>query len=276
MKTKITKAGSAKSWIIIPDVHFPEHDNSAVEVMLAAHRVINPDYTLLLGDVIDCGLFSLHSKRTLIENEAYDYNKLEVEPCNKFLDQLQRQTKRHTYYLEGNHEQRIERWAVNNGIIGESLYKLISPQATLAAHRKNFTMIPYTPPTGDQRGFIQIVPPSPKMQTGGLVGVHGWSFARHAASVHLEKSRSQSVVFGHVHRQESKVSRDPWTGKLIKAFCPGTLSKLQPLYFVGGAPSDWTHGFALLYVGSTSWTEYLISIVNGRCVLPDGREVVLV
>lgn len=273
-KIKINKPGNAKLWFIIPDLHFPEQDQEAVEVMLAAHRELNPDYTLLLGDVIDCGLFSMHPRRYFIENSAYDFHNLEIDPCNTFIDQLQVNTKTHTYYLEGNHEQRIERWAVANGRIGESIYDLISPRSTIAKHRENFTMIPYSPPTGDRRGFVQISKATIKRP--GLVAVHGWSVAKHAASVHLEKSRSQSVVHGHTHRQELVASRDPWTGQIIKAFCPGTLSKLQPIYMVGGAPSSWSHGFGIVYVGNESWTEYLISIVNGRCVLPTGKEIRLV
>ena len=586
-KIKINKPGNSKLWFIISDLHFPEQDQEAVEVMLAAHRELNPDYTLLLGDVLDCGLFSMHPKRYFIENSAYDFHQLEINPANTMIDQLQKNTKLHTYFLEGNHESiqedteilahsgwikasnltleddiasynlntkeisfakpvalskhnaplfsiegdlhneivsdrhklvidnklqlvsegkiksnrftyagkrnqpgvnipldilrvltwtimdatlvfgpgiktriqwklskprkiqriqellsaagikftyrpatkspsnklqpyyiciygedarkltsllpegkriqsnwknlskeeleavlfeikntdgtfsinnhiewrstclsdietiqlacifneipcyyrvsgksgfiengktqyvaimfdkgvsnkrnvtiknlhtegpvvsiqskdgtiitrrngkvaftgnsRIERWSVANGRIGESIYDLISPRSTIAKHRENFTMIPYSPLTGDRRGFVQISKPTIKRP--GLVAVHGWSVAKHAASAHLEKSRSQSVIHGHTHRQQLETSRDPWTGQIIKAFCPGTLSKLQPIYMVGGAPSSWSHGVCIVYVGNESWTEYLISIVNGRCVLPTGKEIRLV
>jgi predicted phosphodiesterase len=240
---------------------------------MAAHRALQPDFSGFLGDVIDCDIFSAHAKKTIQETQTYNYKTLEVDPCNKLFDEVQKNTKRHTYFLEGNHEQRIERWAVNNGRVGESLYPLISPKKTLVDGRKQFTLIPYEQPTGLRRGFVQIVAPTKKMVTGGLVAVHGWSFAKHAAYVHLEKSRSQSILFGHTHRAQTITSRDPWDGSLIKSFNPGTLSKLQPRYAHGGSPSDWSHGFAIIYVGKESWTEYCISIVKGRCVLPDGREI---
>jgi len=274
MNVKVGPPGKgAKLWVVVPDIHFPEHDEVALALALKAIEVLKPTHTLLLGDVLDCGSFSEHSKRTVAEDEAYDFEEAEIKPCNAMLDWIQKHTKEFTYYLEGNHEARIERWAVKGGQANKSIYRLISPQHTLARGRKDFKMVPYAVPTGAQRGFVQMVKQSPQMRTGGLVAVHGWSFAKHAARVHLEKSRSQSIVYGHTHRQQVEVSRDPWTGQLVKAFNPGTLSKLEPLYAVGGSPNDWAHGFALVYVGESSWTEYVISIVNGGCVLPDGRQL---
>ena len=262
----------AKVWFVLPDIHFPDHDEKALETALKAHAVIKPDRTLFLGDIMDCGIFSQHPKRKIAENQAYDFKKLEVDPCNAMMDRVQKNTKEWTYYLGGNHEERTEAWAVRSGQVGESIYSLISPENTIARDRKNFSFIPYSPPTGNRLGFVQIVKPSSQMTSGGLVAVHGWSWSKHAAYVHLEKSRSQSIVFGHTHRAQTIVSRDTWTGAPIKAFNPGTLSKLQPLYMTSN-PSEWSHGFAIIYVGNRSWTEYCININNGYAVLPDGREV---
>jgi len=268
---KLTKPNKhSQLWFAFPDIHFPEHSPEALELALQAHQILKPTHSLFLGDVLDCGIFSNHSKKTIQEDEAYNYKEKELDPCNEMLDRVQKNTKIKTYYLCGNHEQRIERWAVRNGQSSKSLYKLISPEATIAKGRDNFEMIPYEVPTGYRRGFVQI---ATQKKMSGLVAVHGWSFARGAAKIHLDKSRSQSILFGHTHRQQVEVSRDPWTGHIIKAFNPGTLSKLEPLYAVGGAPGDWSWGFALIYVGSTTWTEYMINIVNNACVLPDGREL---
>lgn len=266
-KTKATRI------FVFPDMHYPDHDEAAVAAALKAHAIIKPDISLFLGDVLDCAIFSAHPKRKISENQAYDFKKLEVDPVNKMMDLVQKNTAKHTYYLGGNHEERIERWATNAGSIGESLYSLLSPEETIAKGRRNFTCIPYSPHTGDRMGFVQLVKPTATMRTGGLVAVHGWSFSKHAAYVHLEKSRSQSILFGHTHRAQTIVDRDPWTGAPIKAFCPGTLSKLQPIYMTGGSPSAWSHGFGLIYVGKTSWTEYMININNGYAVLPDGTEI---
>ena len=63
------------------------------------------------------------------------------------------------------------------------------------------------------------------------------------------------------------------TQRVMKAWSPGCLSKLQPLYMAHN-PTEWVQGFSLIYVSSddrTDWTEYNITIDRGRCILPDGK-----
>ncbi len=256
---------TSKLWFIWPDTHFPEQDDEAVDCALEAHRLLQPDNTVLLGDMMDCEVFSNYARKKMPRNVGYSFQDSEVTPLNELIDILQYQTKNHTYYLEGNHEERIERWAANNGEVAKALFDTINPKTLISENRKNFSMIPYTIPTGDGRGFVKIA--------NDLVAVHGWSFAKNAAQVHLEFSRTKSIVFGHTHRHQVASGRDPWTGKPVKAFSPGCLCRLNPVFAVGGAPKDWTHGFAVIYVGRHSWTEYNISIQNGSCVLPDGTEI---
>lgn len=265
--------GTADLWFAFPDIHFPMQDPIAMEVALKAHAILQPEYTVFLGDVLDCSIFSSHANKTIAEAQGYDFKKIEVDPANQLIDQVQSNTKKHTYFLEGNHEYRVERWACNNNRVGESIYDLISPESTLSDGRKDFTYISYTPTSGTMTNFLQIAPNTKKMQTGGLVAIHGWSHAKHASYKHLELSRTQSVLHGHTHRQQNIATRDPWSGKVIKAFCPGTLSQLQPIYAHGGSPTDWCSGFSLIFVGKESWTEYNVTISNGRCVLPDGKEI---
>lgn len=279
MTAKVSSPGRAKGtaslWFAFPDIHFPMQDKTALKVALEAHKILNPEYTIVLGDMLDCSIFSSHANKTIAEAQGYDFKKVELDPANKLISEIQANTKQHTFFLEGNHEWRVERWACNNNRVGESIYDLISPKNTLSAGRNNFSYIPYTPVAGNMSNYLQIAPASKKMRSGGLVAVHGWSHCKHSSYRHLELSRSQSILHGHVHRQQSVATRDPWSGNVVKAFCPGTLSTLQPLYAHGGTPTDWVHGFSLIYVGVTSWTEYNVTIVNGRCVLPDGREIIV-
>lgn len=266
----LSRKKKTEVWFIFPDIHVPHHDPKALEAALRAHARIKPDYTLLLGDFLDCEIFSKHPRRKISEFAIRNYKDFEVDPANKILDRIQKNTKKHTYYLGGNHEARIEAWSANGGPGGMGIYDLISIEATIINGRKKITYIPYNPEKG--LSYLQIVRPSKKMKSGGLTAIHGWSFSKHAAYVHLEKSRSQSIVFGHTHRAQTIVSRDPWTGSPIKAFNPGTLSKLQPLYLVSNV-SEWTHGFGLVFITENNWTEYLVGINNGYCVLPDGKEI---
>jgi UDP-2,3-diacylglucosamine pyrophosphatase LpxH len=253
------KAGSHLV-MVLPDLHVPFHDEKALACVLAAYRQLRPQKVVVLGDWLDCEAFSSHGVSSMAELRAYRFLDDEVHPCNRILDQLQR-FNNDLVFIEGNHEFRIERWAATMGAkLGPDLYKLVSPRRLLGEGRKKFTWVPYNEPLS----HYKITP--------DLWALHGWSFAKSAARVHQSKAVSVSVVHGHTHRMQMESRRDPSNGRILKAWSPGCLSKLQPLYRMQH-PTEWVHGFSLIYVGQKSWTEYTITIENGKCVLPDGKEI---
>jgi hypothetical protein len=250
---------------VFPDIHFGEHSETAVACALKAHEITRPALTIQLGDILDAAAFSTHDVRSLSRDSTYDFMTKEVEPARDFTDTCLKRGSRFVQ-LGGNHEYRIERFCIRSGMAGAASYRALTPSELLGEGRskKEYEYVPYVHSSAPM-SYYEI--------NKSLVAVHGWSFSKSAADVHLAKSRSKSVVFGHIHRQQLVSSRDPYSHMPIKAFSPGCLSKLQPLYAVGGCPTDWTHGFCLIYMGKRSWTEYLITIHNGVCVLPDGTEV---
>lgn len=79
-------------------------------------------------------------------------------------------------------------------------------------------------------------------------------------------------VSGNTHRAQSYTGRDPLSNRILQAWSPGCLSRLVPIY-MATQPSDWTHGFSMVYVGDRSWTNYSVPISKGECVLPGGQLV---
>jgi predicted phosphodiesterase len=246
--------------MILPDAHIPNHDEKAMACVLEAYRILKPKRVVVLGDWLDCEQFSSHGVSTMAELRAHRFVDDELDPCRAILDKLQK-NRNELIYIEGNHEARIERWAVQWGSrLGPDIYDLMAPRKLLGEGRKKFTWIPYK----GQLSHYEITP--------DLWAIHGWSFAKRAAAIHQEKAVSVSIVHGHTHRQQSETRRDPTNNRVLKAWSPGCLSKLQPLYMANN-PTAWVHGFSLVYVGRNSWTDYTITIQDGRCILPDGREV---
>lgn len=259
------KAGS-RLVMVLPDLHIPHHDEKALACVLKAYQVLRPDEVVVLGDWLDCEQFSSHGVKTIVEMRAHRFIEDELEPCNAVLDKLQKYKNKLTY-IEGNHEQRIERWAANWGQrLGPDLYKLMSPRKLIGEGRSNFTWVPYS----GHLSHYEITPALEK--SSALWAIHGWSHAKAAARIHLQKAVSVSVVFGHTHRVQSETIRNPTNGHYLTGWSPGCLSKLQPLYQLGN-PTAWGHGFSLVYVGRKSWTEYTIKINDGKCVLPNGKEI---
>jgi len=255
--------------LVLPDMHFPYNDPVATECVKKVASVLKPGRIVQLGDILDCAVFSNHGPSHVAEVRVDSFYEQEVVPARQFIATMLDHTELYVQ-LAGNHEHRVERWALRQGLAGVAVHELVSPQHLLGADTATgqFKWIPYMD-TKSPTCFYSI--------TRNLIAVHGWSFAKNAAQIHLDKARSKSVVYGHTHRHQVASTRDPFSGKVLKAFSPGTLSKLQPLYFTGGTPSEWVHGFALVYCSKkgTGFSEYCVTIEKGVCVLPDGKQISL-
>ncbi len=227
--------------VFIPDSHGEHIDTAARDAFLSDLRRLSAQEIVLLGDHLDCGgTFSAHQRTYTNEMiESYD---ADVLACNRFLDAIQAAAPRATmYYLEGNHEQHVERWAARNMATKRDADKLLEafgPEAVLILKRRG---IRYYKRSEHYQGLS--IPGT--IRLGKCFAVHGISHSRNAADVHVQRFGAP-VVFGHVHRRQSSGDRTV-TNDALEAWCPGTLAKLQPLY-KHTAPSSWTHGYGVQFV----------------------------
>jgi len=259
----------AALWMGAGDFHMPYHDKRATECFTKAVRDLKPDHLVLGGDVLDCEKFSGHRRRAVVEAQAHDWHKDELTPAKNWVDSLVKATKGKVYFLEGNHEARIETWAVSAGVAGCSVYSMVSPKSMFSKglSKDQFSYLPWLN-RYSSKNYVSI--------GTKLVAVHGWSWCQHAASKHLELSRSRSIVYHHSHRQQRDSSHDPWNKQPIEAFNAGCMCQLQPIYGIGGNPSSWVHGFWIVYVSHqkpSDFTAYSIMVNRGRAILPDGMEI---
>src|SRR5678816_2796310 len=90
-------------------------DIPARDAVLADAKQVCPDEVVFLGDHLDCGgTFNAHQR--VYTNEMAESYQDDVAAANVFLDLMQAaapKAKRWDY-LEGNHEQHVERWAARN------------------------------------------------------------------------------------------------------------------------------------------------------------------
>lgn len=266
-----------KARLGLNDTHFPVEHPGAVALMVKVAEHIKPGLTYHKGDILDCQAFSSHDGKILREFCGYNFKRDEVDPAMAWLAAIQKHT--HSLVcLGGNHEYRIERALISQGMQGEALSDYFSIEQCFLQDSKidsnRFQYVPYVPGS-DAFQYFEL---SPELEhSSRLVVVHGWSYAENAAAVHLAAAHSCSILYGHTHREEQKSIRDPFTKKTLRAANSGTLSRLQPLYR-HGKPTTWTLGFDLIYIGSQSWTYYPIDVIETReggamCVLPDGKEL---
>lgn len=245
------------------DIHWSDRDEQALEVAMKAQRLFKPDISVIGGDLINAGPFSRHPKTKIDADEEYDLITTELDPANQFLNYVQKHTRHHTFMLEGNHDEWVERWIVRTDAHGR--FGSLLPSRYFTSNRKKFSYIPFTKLDGDRRGALQLTPQ--------LLVVHGWATPKYAAQRHIELAKPYSIIYHHTHRYDNRIV-PMYDGKLCEGMNAGCLCKKSPIYAHNGSPTEWVHGFWVAYLGSNSHTLYPVPIhESGFAVMPDGKEV---
>ncbi len=259
--------------VAIPDSHGASVDPDALAAFLKDLKRVDPDEIVMLGDHLDCGgVFSSHGRAYTNEmTESYDED---CQATNDFLDAIQRNAPRaRIWYLEGNHEFRVEKWATStfpSKRDADAYLERMGPVAALDLRRR---AIRYVKRSEFTAGCS--IPGTIRLSVNGTAGyyTHGISAAKQATAVHLSRFGA-NVVHGHTHRAQSTHGRTVEKG-VIGAWCPGTLAKLQPFYMHTN-PTDWSHGYGLMVVSSSGrFVNVNVPLVRGESMLEQvGRVVV--
>lgn len=249
--------------VVIPDSHGNHIDLCARDAFLRDLSRLDANEIVMLGDHLDCGgTFSTHQRS--YTNEMAESYEDDCDAANRLLDLIQKASpKASTYYLEGNHEAHVERWASRTFMNQKDAVKLLEaygPEKVLDLKKRG---IRYYKRSEHYMGIS--IPGT--IRLGKCFFVHGISHSKHAASTHLARFGA-SVVFGHIHRSQSVVERSV-TSDGFGAWCPGTLAKLQPLY-KHTEPSSWSHGYGVQFVApSGNFLHLNVPILAGKSMLLD-------
>jgi hypothetical protein len=167
-------------------------------------------------------------------------------------------------YMLGNHEHRWYSAQIDPRVA--ALVGKLQPHIAFADLAK---VIPYqTDCGGNPHNMYELQP--------NLFITHGWSHAARAADAHLASCTDFSLIYGHTHRAErSKTRPNPRGGRGFRAWSPGCLASKTPSYR-GTKPPHIDQGFTIIHVSKSDpcdWTHYDVEINDGRCILPDGKEI---
>ena len=228
------------------DVHGMMMDRPAVEAFLRDIRIFNPNVIVLGGDIIECGgWLAKHQPIGFVATCDYSYQE-DIQAAAWFLDELQRAAPdAEIHYLEGNHEDRVERWCVDttmaHGRDAEFLRKAFSPHSLLRLEERG---IPYYRRTeiygaGLPRGWLQL---------GKMFFTHSLAYSKNAARDAVQKTAG-NVTFFCTHREDTATIVYPGIG-ICKAFNPGCLSQMQPIWRHSD-PTSWSQGYAIDFIAKS-------------------------
>ncbi|NDD52801.1 hypothetical protein EBZ39_02805 [bacterium] len=241
-KSKPRKLAGDRVEVITGDWHGNKVDVRAFGAFLADLQAIQPHRLFLGGDILDCGGFlAEHHALGYVADTADSYEQ-DVATANRLLDAAQNAANDpETHYLEGNHEWRVERWALSQKLGHhkdvELLRRAFAAEYVLRLEERGIRYYR----SGEDHGCG--VPGWVKLD--GLYYVH--RVGRSARAV--VQRAAANVVYFDTHRADYLPVRKVGTG-LIAAWNPGCMCKFQPLY-CQQTPTEWNHGYLVRFISRT-------------------------
>lgn len=233
---------------MIPDQHFPIHDEKAVNVVLKAIQMVKPNAFINLGDVGEWESVSTHGNKKNIELEhllpAVNKEIAEVNAGIDLFDQVLNKVRcKERYILAGNHDEWLDRFV------------------EFFPYMKNYTFRKAC--YWDKRGYKYYEYNKP-LKIGKLNFIHGAYATTYHAKKHLE-AYGANIVYGHTHdiQRHSLTKLDSGT---IGAWSMGCLKDMSPQKnkWLKGRLHNWNHGFAIVdWFTNGNFRVETVEIING-------------
>lgn len=234
------------------DVHGMLMDRGAVAALLSDLKLLNPDEIVLGGDIVECGgWLAKHQPLGFVANCDYTYQE-DCQAANTFLDDVQAACPEAViHYIEGNHEDRVERWCVDQTMANkrdaEFLRQAFAPQFMLRVKERGIHYYSrheiYV--DGAPRGWIKL---------GKMYFTHSLTYSKNAARDAAQKTAG-NVTYFCTHREDTASIVFPSVG-LVKAFNPGCLSQMQPLW-KHSDPTSWSQGYAIDFIAKSENFQHI-------------------
>lgn len=255
---KKRKAGSTFVRVIIPDSHGAHIDKPAAAAFLNDLERLKPAQIVRLGDHLDCGGFlALHHTLGFVPETSYSFEE-DCAAANAFLDETQKRAQpEEDYYIIGNHEQRIEKWIINQTLRNPKdsayLHRMFSPESVLHFGKRGIKEVKRNEQYSglQKRGTIKL---------GKCLFHHGTRTGLYAAKRNLDDVGT-NICFGHTHRIACYVKET--ADGIIGSWSYGCLCDLHPLYGDTNT-SDWANGYGVHIVRDTGeFMSITVPIIDG-------------
>jgi predicted phosphodiesterase len=238
------------SVLLVPDLHSPYHDESAVNALCAVAQALKPDFGVFLGDNWDCPQFSKFRKDPRTRMGASH----EVDIAKRIVKQVHDSAPKRTTWqaVEGNHDHRVRDWMWDHA---PELWSIMQEGAD-TDYLLGYSALG----VGFHEHDVTI-----KAGRSELFCLHGdyvRKWAGMSAHAHIE-SEGMTLAHGHCHRlalyPRSFRNRVVWGAEC------GCLCRMDQQY-LKGKPPNWQQGFAVAWLDEerAAVSFDLVPIVAGR------------
>ncbi len=242
---------TSKRAVILSDLQYPYVDEKALQVALEIVRDAKPDKVVLVGDLLDLSAWSKYIQRPEFAAQTQDA----INQAHQLMVKLRQLCPAaEIAVLEGNHDARMEKYALANAQAAYGLKRADQPEGWPVLSVPYLTAmdsldIDYVSGYPANRHWIN---KNLQVRHGNLVRSRGNT----AVAVALDEKIS--TIFGHIHRMETQyLTHHTYDGgKTIGAWSIGCLCKID-----GSVPStrggvdlsgrpvtnyeNWTQGLAI-------------------------------
>ena len=211
------------------------------------------DEVILLGDAIDCYTLSSHSKDPGITKSLAD----EIQMLSLFLARIEKTfPKAKLVYIQGNHEDRMERYIEKHC---RELYGLVSLEKILGLRNRGWVWVP----SGPNQKY--------RVLGSDLYARHTpISCGQNAASLTLAKAGC-NIICGHLHRSALAMNA-AMDGKTRMAMLVGCmLRRNHSVYSYVKGINTWNRGFAIVHAKGKRFYPELVWIQENDTCLANGK-----
>jgi len=235
--------------LCIPDAHIPYHSKPAWSLVMQVAREIKPQRIVIIGDFADCYSVSAHDKNPARANRMAE----ELEEVDKHLDELDALGATDKLYIEGNHEDRIERHLMK----APGLWGVVSTEKLLKLKERGWEFVKY----------------KDHAQRGAVHYTHDVNAAGRNAVFKALDTYQHSVITGHTHRFQYIVEGSAVGDCRLSAMF-GWLGDVEQVDYTNRARArkDWALGFGVGYHDPASEFTYWVPVpvIHGTCMV-NGR-----
>jgi len=233
------------------DVHAPDHFSAGWDTAMLWCQDNQPDEFILGGDFLE---LESASSYTTIDKPSIDSD---IENGRELLNDLRSvMPDAKGYYLQGNHETRLERYMASKA---PHLFKALKTIPELLGLEE--LNIEWVPRLSDGKSTV--------LKRGDFHFVHGYWTSKHHAAKHLDVY-GMNVAYGHKHNPQMYCQSSIEGVRYAYAFpCMRTRSP----DWMEGKPSNWVNGFGVTYFNS-DWkaSNYMVIMQDDGSFVWNGLE----
>lgn len=233
-----------KTWLLIPDLHFPYQCKLYTRLMTRVITKVKPYGIIQLGDAVDCHQISKYPKDPERMNTVFD----DLQDYKYQMDEWADLCRGPYWQLEGNHEARLAKFIWTKA---PEINKMVRTIPELLGLRANLGLkwFPLS-----QWGACRVA---------DTVLHHGVFYSKHVAVSGLDRY-PHSFICGHTHRVQFASNGDRFHATLGH----GSDEKLTAHNYT---PTGWQQAFGLLHeIGGKAHLEIML-VKDGHAIIHGER-----